>query len=188
MLGRAGSAAFLSDLGQLLHTADCITNSGIAGTQWATQSTGSKTKNTEGEEGPGLWGGVAASIAQQRAWDPAVLSNTLSLAEGLLEYTKTEGLTHSAALVASVSNTICQRHMEVKDGGVGSSAGRPTSCQPLVQQASLQQDRQQPWQVHERPTLKAAMRAVVWGFQAPGLEQSYADSNARYCTRLLNTW
>jgi hypothetical protein len=186
MFGKAGSAALLSDLGQVLHTADCVARScSTAGKQ----QLGEKENYVFGsEEGRGDWGGVMASVATQRAWDPCVLANTLSLAEGLLEYSRSEGLVRTGALVSSASEVICQRHKEVQGGG-GDRAGQPAPSSSLlaqqktpVQQQVLQAKQQDP------PTLKTSLHAVFHGFRTPGLEDAYAARNARSCTRLMNTW
>jgi hypothetical protein len=56
-----------------------------------------------------------SSLARQHASNPALLSSTLALGEGLLEYAKNEGLSHTSALLSSTILKVHQRLEQVQD-------------------------------------------------------------------------
>jgi hypothetical protein len=71
-----------------------------------------------------------SSLAAQHTSDPATLSWTHELAFGLLEYAKSEGLKHTAALLVSDMMTLHQRLEAVKGTAVPSSSLSPAAAAP----------------------------------------------------------
>jgi hypothetical protein len=98
--GGSGIAAWLNDMGQLLHTAACCASGGTTADSAST--------------GPGSWGGVVSAIARQHASSPALLSGALALGEALLEYAKSEGLPHTSSLLSSAILNVHQRLEELQ--------------------------------------------------------------------------
>jgi hypothetical protein len=95
----AGLAAFLTDLGQVLATAECV--------QSAEQEPGNSSEYVA--TGPGSWGGIRASLKHQHACNTALLTTVLHMADGLLEYAQAQGLTCTGQLVATAVDTLQQR-------------------------------------------------------------------------------
>jgi hypothetical protein len=110
---QVGTAAWLEDLGQVLYTAECIQK--LDNGRAAHVAVASEPDS----DLPSSWGGIsAAAMADQHTSNPALLSSTLALGEGLLEYAKSEGLAHTSALLSSC---ICklQARQEALAGAAG---------------------------------------------------------------------
>jgi hypothetical protein len=93
----SGAAAFLSDLGQVLFSVQCVQQT--ASDASAQKLSDNSAVNDMSTSGPSSWGGVVMSLASEHAFDPALLSSMHSLGEGLLEYAKMEGLKATASLL-----------------------------------------------------------------------------------------
>jgi hypothetical protein len=205
--GGTGIAAWLNDLGQLLHTAACCASGGTTADSAST--------------GPGSWGGVVSAIARQHATSPALLSGALALGEGLLEYAKSEGLPHTSSLLSSTILNVHQRLEELQ--GTTSAApavagSRASSEQPgpsdtpgkgsvrglSLYKSWLRKRLPRPYASHlggkavhtqlsshvtaqptqpAAPTVKEAVRCTLAGFSPVGVEHQYqlwvAKSNQR---------
>jgi hypothetical protein len=155
----SGLPALLSDLGQVLFTADCISNPGRA--------------SSLPLEGPGAWGGVAAGIMAQHTGNPECLDSTLQVAEGLVEYAQAQGLDGTLCVVSASAQVI--RGQLDKIRGPGASPAPLTSSRPQLGVVDKQQ---------QQPTV---ITAVVFGFQG-GVESEYALWVNRHCSRLVNSW
>jgi hypothetical protein len=119
-----GTSALLTDLGQVLFGVGCVQQH-----LDNTSSKGASSNSVVPNSGPSSssWGGIVSSLAAQHASDPATLSWTHELASGLLEYAKSEGLKHAAALLVSDMMTLHQRLEAVKG-----TAGSPSSLSPAA--------------------------------------------------------
>jgi hypothetical protein len=111
-------SALLTDLGQVLFGVGCVQqlggNTSGEGASPASSPSTSSSDSAVPSTGPRSWGGIVSSLAAQHASDPATLSWTHELASGLLEYAKSEGLKHTAALLVSGMMTLHQRLEAVK--------------------------------------------------------------------------
>jgi hypothetical protein len=176
-----GVAAFLTDLGQLVHTVACISSS--------SSSSGSGASAHATAEGPAAWGGVAASTARRGASDSALLHSTSILAEGLLEFLYVLDLTQTAELVLTARDVVngrvealravnvkpsacCQQLQAVscvrrRSSHAASEPGHqqhPVSFTALRHQSVCQQAASLPL---EQPGIKPCVRPLVCG---PGLD------------------
>jgi hypothetical protein len=169
----SGVPALLSDLGQVLFTADCISNPGRA--------------SGLPLEGPGAWGGVAAGIMAQHTGNPECLDSTLQVAEGLVEYAQAQGLPHLASTVQDAYQLIEKHRSTCTHSGAVSAAcdkslGKPAQQQQQEhEQGSEQAIRQQP------PSLQQCMRAVLLGFP-PDQEEQYGVWMAARYALIRDTW
>jgi hypothetical protein len=128
----SGLPALLSDLGQVLYCAACITSQGGPG------DTGSSSP-AAAASGPGSWGGVAVSLAERSASDPTYLRGTLMLAQGLQEYVaRDDSLPHTAALLEALRTAISSRLSEVVQV-TGPSLNQASIDMPTVQLTAPQQ-------------------------------------------------
>jgi hypothetical protein len=175
MADASGIPALLSDLGQVLHTMDCLNNS---------QGRASSIPL----EGPGAWGGVAAGILHHHTGNPDLLTSTLQVAEGLLEYAQAQGLTETVAVVTASAQVIQQQLGKLKGWGAAGTASS-SECSSEQHQHQCQQLRLSPGQQQQQqsPTLKQSAAAVLFGFK-DGSEAEYALWVNRHCSLLVNTW
>jgi hypothetical protein len=105
-----GVSSFLTDLGQLMFSTECIT-------------TYKPTPVNTAPKGPATWGGVTAATAWQHACNPAMLADMLVLAEGLADHARDEGLTQTLTLVGASTHTISQRITQLHGKPGTSTAG-----------------------------------------------------------------
>jgi hypothetical protein len=101
-----GVSAILTDIGTLVHTIECIS---------AAKSSDPAATCSKSAEGPGSWGGVVSSTAHRHANDPELLSSMLTLAEELHECVTSLKLSHTTALVASVTESIQLRLVTLQE-------------------------------------------------------------------------
>jgi hypothetical protein len=111
-----GNAALLTDLGQVLFAAHCVqaATARIAATALACAmaDTGASTSGNQAAENgqpSSMWGGVAAALRSRYSSDPALLSSTLELAEGLLEFAQEENLANLTACLVSAKGVLSQK-------------------------------------------------------------------------------
>jgi hypothetical protein len=100
------ASALLTDLGQVLYSLECVQQytARLSGYEQDVNSSGPSSS----------WGGIVAGLAAQHACDLTTLSSMHELASGLLEYAKSEGLKHTAALLVSGIMRLHQRLGAVK--------------------------------------------------------------------------
>jgi hypothetical protein len=180
------------DVGQVLHTLDCIN------IHHKDKSASDHTHMAyRASDGPGGWGGVAASIVRTHATDATLLCSTLLLAEGLLEYVQAEGLDHTGGLVEAAITSL-GKHIKGMQVAASSNVGRavPNACaksevakDSKVQRApsdTVQQQQQQQQQQGLVLSWGACAQAVLFGFQ--DLEGEYAVWVCQLCSRLMVLW
>jgi hypothetical protein len=124
-----GTSALLTDLGQVLYSVECVRGAADA----AGHAQAGSLKN-----GPSSsWGGIVAGLAAQHVSDAATLSSMHELASGLLEYAKSEGLKHAAALLVSGIMTLHQRLEELRSNTAGVAATGPSHTTKCSQSNQL---------------------------------------------------
>jgi hypothetical protein len=109
------ATALLADLGQVLYSVECVQRAAVT-PEHPQDSTGN-SDNSSGNSSS--WGGIVSGLAQHHASDASTLSSMLAIAEGLLEYAKSEGLKHTAALLVPGIMTLHQRLEAVKASTTG---------------------------------------------------------------------
>jgi hypothetical protein len=166
----AGIAAFLTDLGQLLFTTDCIGSS-------SPQAHGQRS-----DAGVPAWGGVGPALIHQHSQDPDLLSSSLNTAEGLLEFARSGNLLQVAQLVEFVWQCISQQLQNISANSYGSeqAAGAAKLASRLSGSPAGMTARQL--------TLKECILTTIHGFRPHSLEGEYSVWAAQRCTPLLMAW
>jgi hypothetical protein len=167
--GKAGNTsgvpALLSDMGQLLFTADGISNA---------------SQPCAAAAGVPSWGGVGPAVIRHHSQDPALLGCCLNMAEGLLEYAQSTGLLHTAQAVEAACKHISNVVKDCSATNTSQRAEQPNLQGVQATRARVPQSKQ--------PTFKECVQAAVYGFKPKSKEESYTMWAAQQCAPLIFVW